>query len=117
MRHLFVSAIIVAAVTAAIEAFAVVLGWSPAIWLLPALPATAGVATFLVAGRRRALRRSARRRARARAASSGSESARRVTRVTRTGHVTVVRRLRAPGERQERRLVPVREGDDTPVPH
>jgi len=64
MRELIVPAAIVAAVTVLLESIAVFIGWSPAVWVLVALPVAAGVAAFLVAGRLRALRLQARRRAR-----------------------------------------------------
>ena len=66
MRELLIPALIAAAAVAAAETVAVVLGWSPPLSLLIVLVALAGLATFLVAGRRRALRLQARRRARSR---------------------------------------------------
>jgi hypothetical protein len=66
MRELLIPAALTAAAVALAETVALVLGWSPPLWLLAALVAEAGAAAFLVAGRRRALRLQARRRARAR---------------------------------------------------
>ena len=65
MRELIVPAALVAAVTVLLEGIAVFIGWSPAVWVLVALPVAAGAAGFLVAGRLRALRLQALRRARA----------------------------------------------------
>jgi len=65
MRELLVPAVLAAAAAAAAEAAAVALGWSPSVWLVAGAVVAVGCAAFLVAGRRRALRRQARRRARA----------------------------------------------------
>ena len=66
MRAVLIPALITAAAAAGAETVAVLFGWSPPLWLLAVLVAAAGVAMFLVAGRRRALRLQARRRTRAR---------------------------------------------------
>jgi len=89
MRELIVPAALVAAVTVLLEGLAVFVGWSPAVWVLVALPAAAGVAAFLVAGRLRALRLQARRRARAqhRRAAARPAAVRRLTPETATAVV------------------------------
>ena len=90
MRELLFKAVVVAAVVAMAEAAAVAFGWSPPLWLLAGAVAVAGVAAFLTAGRRRALRLQARRRACGRvrprdsAATAGGESVRLVARETAT---------------------------------
>ena len=71
MRELLIPALITAAAAAAAETVAVVVGWSPSLWVLVALVVVAGITAFLVAGRRRALRLQARRRARARTRGAG----------------------------------------------
>jgi hypothetical protein len=93
MRQVIVPAAIVAAATVLLEGIAAFVGWSPAIWVLAALSAAAGVAAFLVAGRLRALHLRARRRARVQHRRAGVSSAtvRRLTPEPATAAVAVDR--------------------------
>jgi hypothetical protein len=114
MRSLLFSAIIAAAVTAALEVVAAILGWSPATWLLASLPVAAGIIAFLGAGRRRAVRRSARRRAQPRRP-SGADRTNGRTRAAGNDHGTVVRRP-WPAAGREAELAAIRADEDTLAP-
>ena len=113
MRRLFISAIIAAVAAAVVEAAAAVVGWTPATWLLPVLPAVAGVVAFLVAGRRRAIRQAARRQTRPRATAARTARPSGGVQVSRSGHVTIVRRSRPAAGAGQADLTSVRVDEDS----
>jgi hypothetical protein len=116
MRRMFVTAIAAVALMAALETVAAALGWAPGTWVAAVLPAAAGIAAFLAAGRLRVLRRRARQKARARTTSSGTGYVQGRMHMAHDGHVTVVSHRRAPGGGCQAELAPIRADEDTLSP-
>jgi hypothetical protein len=113
MRGLLLSALSAAIAVGAVEAAAVVAGWTPPFWVLLAAPVVAGIAAFLISGRLRAVRLQRRQTARRARPDAGRPASARAVPV-RAGHVTVLRRERvAPSSTGagQTELVPVHVDD------